>query len=432
MQPMPTESQTDIGQLAALLINSNLIALALADHDRLLFVNTAFSRLFGRTGDLADVSILDLVQPVHREHVRAALAARIGPPRSCVAEALRDDGLAFDVELRFEPMTHDNAPLMAIFAQDVTDRSRAEEKLNLLAYSDPLTGLGNRALFADHLRQAMLTARRATQSFALLMLDLDGFKSINDRHGHDAGDRVLQRIAARLLATLRETDSIARIGGDEFAVLLPMLKARGDAMTVADRLVDLARQPISLGQFQVKVGASVGIAVYPEHANTVDHLLAAADSALYEAKRRGRDRAAWATTASVADTAPAQLMWSVAHEVGVREIDEQHAWLVSLLNDLAAALRNGEPHDAALKEVIRYTGFHFATEERLMRGSSYHGAAAHRDMHRRLLEDLRGLRLDGAKVSVSLIVRYLQEWLLRHVDGADRDLAAALTGADVE
>jgi hemerythrin-like metal-binding protein len=125
-------------------------------------------------------------------------------------------------------------------------------------------------------------------------------------------------------------------------------------------------------------------------------------------------------------------MWSVAHEVGVREIDEQHAWLVSLLNDLAAALRNGEPHDAALKEVIRYTGFHFATEERLMRGSSYHGAAAHRDMHRRLLEDLRGLRLDGAKVSVSLIVRYLQEWLLRHVDGADRDLAAALTGADVE
>jgi hemerythrin len=122
-------------------------------------------------------------------------------------------------------------------------------------------------------------------------------------------------------------------------------------------------------------------------------------------------------------------VWDVAYEVGVAEIDEQHARLVALLNDLVAALRNGEQHDAALREVIRYTGFHFACEERLMRSVKYSGVAAHANMHRRLLGDLHGLRLDGTGLSVSLVARYLQEWLIRHVDGADRDVAAALHAA---
>jgi hemerythrin-like metal-binding protein len=171
--------------------------------------------------------------------------------------------------------------------------------------------------------------------------------------------------------------------------------------------------------------------VYPEHAGSVDHLLAAADRALYVAKRRGRGCAVWAMPADAVDTVPSTLAWNIAHEVGVREIDDQHARLVVLLNELVAALRNGQPHEAALTDVVRYTGFHFACEERLMRGVGYLGEAAHREMHRRLLDDLRGLRLDGAGVSVSLIARYLQEWLLRHVDGADRDVAAALVAAGV-
>jgi diguanylate cyclase (GGDEF)-like protein/hemerythrin-like metal-binding protein len=418
--------------LAALLIGSNLIALALADHDRLLFVNAAFRRLFDRAGGLTDVSILDLLLPAHREQVGAALRATRGPPPLCVAEAFRGETKTFELELRFEQVTCDGAPLLAIFAQDVTDRYRVEAQLNLLAFSDPLTGLGNRAMFADRLRHAMLIARRTGQFFAVLALDLDNFKPINDGHGHAAGDLVLQRIAARVLACLRDTDTVVRLGGDEFAVLIPNLATRADAMTTANRLIELARQPISLGRLTVRVGASVGIAIYPEHASTVDLLLAAADRALYAAKRRGRGRAVWATEAAAAEVMPAPLVWSVAHEVGILEIDEQHGRLVELLNQLTDALRNGEVHDAALQEVVRYTKFHFATEERLMRNLRYDGAAAHRDMHQRLLEDLNGLCLDGAGLSVSLIVRYLREWLLRHVDGADRDLAAALlTAAEI-
>ena len=423
---LKTRSRTDVGSLAALLINSNLIALALADRDQIMFANSAFSRLFGRPDGLADISILDLLLPAHRGRVAAVLGAVNRPPPARVAEAFRGNSMTFEVELRFEQMTFEGETLLAIFAQDVTDRFRAEAQLNLLAYSDPLTSLGNRAMFADRLRQAVLATRRSARSFAVLALDLDCFKQVNDRHGHDVGDLVLQRIAARLLASLRDTDTIVRLGGDEFAVLIPHLHARADAMATADRLVQLARQPISLGKFEVQVGGSVGIAIYPEHAVTVDQLLAAADRALYTAKRRGRGCAAWATAGALADTVPAPLVWTVAYETGVREIDQQHAKLVSLVNELVGALRNGDEHEAALLEVIRFTGFHFATEERLMLACCYDDAAAHQDMHRRLLDDLRGLQMDGAQVSVGLIARYLQEWLLRHVEGADRDLAEAL------
>jgi diguanylate cyclase (GGDEF)-like protein/hemerythrin-like metal-binding protein len=417
--------------MAALLINSNLIALALLDHDRVLFANAAFHRLFDHRGGLANACIIDLLLPAHRALLEGALRADNEPPRACVAEAFRGDATTFEVELRFESVMFRGQSLLAVFAQDVTDRYRVEAQLNLLAYSDPLTGLGNRALFADRLRQAALTTRGTARSFAVLVLDLDFFKEINDRHGHDAGDLVLQRVAARLLAGLRDTDTIVRLGGDEFAVLLPGLTARADAMTAAERLTELATQSITFESVEVRLGASVGIAIYPEHATTVDQLLAAADRALYVAKRRGRGCAAWASPVSAANAAPVPLIWNVAHEVGVSEIDDQHARLVALLNELAAALRNGEEHEAALQEVICYTRFHFATEEQLMKQHCYEGSAAHRDMHRRLMDDLHGLRLDGPGVSVSLVVRYLQEWLLRHVDGADRDLAAAILAADM-
>jgi hemerythrin len=176
----------------------------------------------------------------------------------------------------------------------------------------------------------------------------------------------------------------------------------------------------------VQVSTNIGIAVFPEHANGVDHLLAAADTALYMAKRQGRGRYAWASPAIVADAPPVPLAWNAAHEVGIAEIDTQHAHLASLLNELVGALRNAEDHTAIFHEIIRYAAFHFATEERLMAEYDFVGAAQHRDTHRRLLDDLRNLGLEREGMSVSLILRYLQEWLLRHVDGDDRVLAQAL------
>ena len=421
-----TAAPADFGSLAALLVDTSLVALALADQDHFQFANTAFCRMFGRANGLAGVAILGLIAPSHCEQVAAALQTPHGPP--CVARACRGGADTFEVELRFEQLKRDGEALLAIFAQDITDRSRAQAQLSLLAYSDPLTGLANRAMFADRLRQAALLARRTGQSFAVVMLDLDGFKQINDAHGHAAGDIVLQRIAARLLACLRDTDTVARLGGDEFAILLPTPKVVADAHIVAHRLLEVARQPIDTGTSRLQVAASAGIAICPEHAATIDHLLAAADAALYAAKQRGRNRVVWANSASAEDFAPKPLDWNATHEIGLPEIDQQHARMAYLLNKLADALRNGRDHVAIFRELIRYTDHHFATEERLMEACGYEGTAAHRDMHRRLMVDLHSLQLDrGEVISVSLTTRYLQEWLLRHINGADRDLAAALS-----
>ena len=184
MQPVKSTSlsQASAELLAALLISSNVIAL----HWR---ITTACSSSTPRSAvcstglGLTDVSILDLLLPAHRERVGNAMHTANGSSPVCVAEAFRGETKTFDLELRFEPVMCDGKALLAIFAQDVTDRYRVEAQLNLLAFSDPLTGLGNRAMFADRLRHAMLIARRTGQSFAVLAMDLDNFKPINDCHG---------------------------------------------------------------------------------------------------------------------------------------------------------------------------------------------------------------------------------------------------------
>jgi diguanylate cyclase (GGDEF)-like protein/hemerythrin-like metal-binding protein/PAS domain S-box-containing protein len=419
----------DPGSFAALLVQSDLIALALARGDTLLFANAAFCSLFGRSDDLTGTPVASLVAPVHRNRIAAALQAGGRAQAICVAEALRDDGRVVDVELRARQLIAGSEALCAIFAQDVTDRSRAAAGLNLLAFSDPLTGLSNRALFADRLRQAALAARRDSLDFALLILDLDGFKPVNDRHGHATGDAVLQQVAQRLQGCVRTAETIARLGGDEFAVLLTGIRRRSDAAGVAERLLEAIRQPIAVGDVRIMLSATAGIAMFSEHGDMVEHLLVATDTALYAAKREGGGRCAWAMQSMPAAATPPAILWSVAHEVGVPEMDAQHARLAELLNELAAALHNGKDHRTAFGEFIRYAAFHFASEERLMAQSHYADAAEHRDMHQRLLADVSGLVLDGHDVSASLTLRYLQEWLFRHVDGADRELAAVLLGS---
>ncbi len=146
------------------------------------------------------------------------------------------------------------------FALDVTEQHRSREQLAYLAYSDPLTGLANRALFADRLHQAVKSARRYDATFAVLMVDLDGFKAVNDTYGHEVGDIVLQVVGQRFQGCLRERDTLARIGGDEFAVLLPRLADHRSAAQGAQRMIDALAASLDFGAHPVAVGASIGIA----------------------------------------------------------------------------------------------------------------------------------------------------------------------------
>ena len=167
------------------------------------------------------------------------------------------------------------------------ERKRVEQRLEQIGFEDGLTGLWNRSLFDNRLAQAITLAEREERNFAIVTIDLDGFKAINDGHGHAAGDAVLIEVAGRAKSVLRASDTIARIGGDEFAALLPTAATSEEAALVAKRLLDACRAPIVLDHGPVTVGLSVGIAVYPQDGDDSSALLSGADRAMYQAKRDG-------------------------------------------------------------------------------------------------------------------------------------------------
>ena len=162
-----------------------------------------------------------------------------------------------------------------------------ERALRALAQYDSLTGLANRALLLDRMEGALARARRGKTSVAVLFVDLDRFKSVNDSYGHEAGDMVLREVATRLRVSIRETDTVARLGGDEFVVLLEGLKARQDAEPTAMRFLQSMREPILADGHRVTVSASIGIALYPEAAEDREGLIRQADAAMYDAKHHG-------------------------------------------------------------------------------------------------------------------------------------------------
>ncbi len=163
-----------------------------------------------------------------------------------------------------------------------------EERIRFAAHHDELTQLSNRLLFQERLRKAIGNARTTGRRFALLCLDLDGFKLVNDLHGHGFGDNLLIGVSQRLRQSVRETDTVARMGGDEFAIIQEMDDQPSDAVSLAKRLIDIVTQPFELGGRQAFVGVSVGISIYSQHGESPDQLLRSADQALYRAKRSGR------------------------------------------------------------------------------------------------------------------------------------------------
>lgn len=173
---------------------------------------------------------------------------------------------------------------------DISERKHAEEEIWHRAHHDLLTGLPNRSLFLVHLEQALVKARRDRTTLAVLFVDLDRVKQVNDTLGHGAGDQLLQEVAHRLRSTLREVDVAARFGGDEFVLFLPDLRRYKDIFKIADKVLHVLREPISAEGHTVNVSASIGISIYPDDGVDVHTLIDHADRAMYEAKREGRDR----------------------------------------------------------------------------------------------------------------------------------------------
>jgi diguanylate cyclase (GGDEF)-like protein/PAS domain S-box-containing protein len=174
-------------------------------------------------------------------------------------------------------------------ARDITEMNEFRQKIHQMAFFDTLTGLPNRALFNDRLRQALAEASRHTENVGLMMIDMDRFKAVNDTMGHPVGDELLREAARRLSACVRGCDTVSRLGGDEFAILLPEIRAGDDLGLIAKKILDVFNDPFLLSSKELFVSCSIGIALYPEDSVDADDLLKFADSAMYLAKRSGRN-----------------------------------------------------------------------------------------------------------------------------------------------
>lgn len=203
----------------------------------------------------------------------------------------RKDGTLFWESASISPIIDHHGEITHFVAvkENITDKKKMLEQLEQLASFDILTALSNRRMFLERLAQSVELAGRTRQRFALLYLDLDGFKQINDNYGHEAGDLVLKTAASRLLDSVRRSDTVGRIGGDEFTIILGTINNSDDAGQVAEKILEAMRRPITLPDGTAgHIDASIGISIFPDDAANSDALMAAADNAMYEVKRNGK------------------------------------------------------------------------------------------------------------------------------------------------
>jgi len=203
---------------------------------------------------------------------------------------LHKQGHEFPVELSVAEMELGGTKHFVGIIRDITERKAAEEKMTRLALFDQLTGLPNRTMFFERLTLVLTQARRTKSLAAVLFIDLDGFKAINDTLGHDAGDALLKEVGHRLTNCLRESDTAARMGGDEFVVILTNLDAAEDAAMVAAKLIDKLNQPVNLKAKPCTIGASIGIAIFSDDGDDTGTLVKKADEAMYHAKSNGKNQ----------------------------------------------------------------------------------------------------------------------------------------------
>lgn len=203
----------------------------------------------------------------------------------------RKDGTLFTVQQTITPIRGNEGKITHFISilEDVSEQKEAAARIQHMAHHDTLTGLPNRSLFYDRLHQVLAQAKRNAQMSALMFIDLDRFKRVNDKLGHHVGDLLLQSVAQRIKDCVRESDTVARLAGDEFTVLLPHVEKREDAAAVAEKIVAALTEPFLLDGHEVRSGGSIGIAIYPADADSDEALVQCADTAMYAAKQKGRN-----------------------------------------------------------------------------------------------------------------------------------------------
>ena len=274
------------------LFENSMDAIYISDGDgALLEANGEFLNLFGYTREEAmKLNTRNAFAPEDWERFAAAMQEREFV-RDFEVKLSRKDGTPMDCLLSVTPRIEGGKTVgYQGIARDITAFKRAEEALQYMAYHDSLTGLPNRILFRDRLNMALVSAGRNRKRVAVMVLDLDKFKEVNDTQGHDVGDKLLKAVADRLVDTVRKGDTVARMGGDEFLLIVPEINSVDDAVIVKDKIMDGFQKVFLPESHRISVLCSVGIAIFPEHGQDADTLVRCADMAMFKAKQQGRNR----------------------------------------------------------------------------------------------------------------------------------------------
>lgn len=287
-----SELETKERHLQVLLAAAPVGMLELDETQRCRLINVNGCALTGYSPEQAQgMPMLDFVHPDDRDYVKFVWQIN-GQSDQVQRLEFRLNRTGLRCEAHWIQLTHSSQSMdgTIMVLTNATARSQQDERLWTLAHHDALTDLPNRNLFWERMGQALRHAKRKGSGVALLWVDLDGFKAVNDRLGHAAGDALLQQVAQRLKKRIRESDTVARMGGDEFAVIMPEIVEPEGAVQVASALIDSLVEPFELQQGTASISCSVGVALYPRHAETIEGLTQCSDMAMYAAKNAGKRR----------------------------------------------------------------------------------------------------------------------------------------------
>ncbi|MDD5435350.1 MAG: EAL domain-containing protein, partial [Nitrospira sp.] len=263
------------------------IVLVTTEEKRIIEGNAAFKKLIGYTGmENGSVTLYDITKgergTIDKEFERILKGKR-------ELYFKRTDGSFVNVELSANIIAHNDHDVMCLVVHDITERKKFEDQLMHQATHDSITGLANRILLNDRIQQAVAFQRREKHSIAILLIDLDNFKIINDTLGHPAGDLLLNLVATQLKGIIRNYDTVARLGGDEFVIVVSEIRDSKDVISLAKGILDLLLSPFRLNEHEVFITASIGISLFPFDGDTCEALIMKADTAMYHCKAHGRN-----------------------------------------------------------------------------------------------------------------------------------------------
>jgi len=423
------------GFFRAILDASPMPVLVVAE-GRCVYGNERFTALRGCKGCGAQCGFEAMLEDSNRQAVQLALQTlKPGETAKLSLDLYHLDGHATAVDIAFACMAIKGQTFVMGIISERTEKERIRRLLDRLAFYDSLTELPNRVLLFDRINQSLSRFHREGGGFAVAILDLDGFKEINDRLGHVVGDCVLKGVASRLARCVRNVDTIARQGGDEFALILQGVSNESEASAVLNKIIQEVAAPLDICGSDCRVTASVGIAFCPQDGISIGELLGRADYAMYQAKRRGGDCYHLSTGETSATFGRLELEPLIdVIKLGFEVLDEQHEEIAVCVRGLLRGVTNGESSEMLQRRVEylqQLTEDHFALEEDYILRYALRGQDDHRGEHANLLRQLNDLAPNHDNHGLTVMSHLFREWLVPHIETKDNELVNQLKAVGV-